>query len=453
MDLARRSPEYLEQMARHHVGGQLKVAPEHVSDRVLAQMKKPPQQDFEAFTEAFTEASRRAGKRQTLVPYFIASHPGSTLEDMIELAVFLERNGHRPDQVQDFIPAPMDLATATYYTGLDPKTLEPVPVARNLRDRRLQRALLQFFKPENYFEVRKALESCGRQDLIGDGPGKLIPSRPPPAALAARRRRAESEFGKAASAGRRPDRGSSSGATQSGPLTLAEARMGPIHGNGNRALERRQHDGLHTQRGLPPLPQGQTELTRGRAEWTPVDRGRSREIHVGRQHHSKRSVPLVLAEVFEVFRTEVRRGEFHDDLADLLRVGGVGRLLAFHGRDGESVHQLELLQVLLTRLAFLGWLDPLGEPVRRDFILDLLRVLFLGHDPTDDLVVVLLPGGAELDDLRHRFLDRRRIFLPQVDAQLVSVDPTGDLAVDRSGGRNRGWLGRLTRQDRAGGDP
>ncbi|HTO07372.1 MAG TPA: YgiQ family radical SAM protein [Myxococcota bacterium] len=190
MDLARESPEYLEELARHHVGGHLKVAPEHVSERVLGLMKKPAQHTFEEFAERFEAASRRAGKEQYLVPYFIASHPGSTVADMIELALFLKQRGYRPRQVQDFIPAPMDVATCMYWTGLNPHSMKPVDTARKLRDRKVQRALLQFFAPENYFTVRGALEEAGRADLIGDGPECLIPSRPPREALDARRAQA-----------------------------------------------------------------------------------------------------------------------------------------------------------------------------------------------------------------------------------------------------------------------
>jgi uncharacterized radical SAM protein YgiQ len=194
MDLARRSPAYMDELAAHHVGGHLKVAPEHVNAEVLEKMKKPANIDFEGFTAEFQRASRRGGKpKQYLVPYFIASHPGSDLAAMIELALFLKRHGYRPDQVQDFIPAPMDVATSMYYTGLDPRTLEPVTVARKMRDRRLQRALLQFFKPENYFEVCQALRAAGRADLIGDGCEALVPARPPRQALEARRQRADQE--------------------------------------------------------------------------------------------------------------------------------------------------------------------------------------------------------------------------------------------------------------------
>lgn len=179
MDLAADSPEYLEELAAHHVGGHLKVAPEHVSERVLDLMKKPGRGSFEIFAERFAAASKRAGKEQYLVPYFIASHPGSTPEEMIELAIFLKQRGYRPRQVQDFIPAPMDLATCMYWTGLDPMTMKPVETARRVKDRNVQRALLQFFAPENWATVRDSLRRAGREDLIGDAPDCLIPARPP----------------------------------------------------------------------------------------------------------------------------------------------------------------------------------------------------------------------------------------------------------------------------------
>jgi uncharacterized radical SAM protein YgiQ len=188
MDLAQKSPTYMRELTAHHIGGHLKVAPEHTDPGVLAVMKKPTIDDFDGFARAFQDASRKAGKpKQYLVPYFIASHPGSDLAAMIDLAVFLKRNGYRPDQVQDFIPAPFDIATCMYYTGIDPFTKQKTYVAKHLRDRKLQRALLQFFKPENYFEVRKALVEAGRQDLIGPGCDCLIPAQPPKEALNARR--------------------------------------------------------------------------------------------------------------------------------------------------------------------------------------------------------------------------------------------------------------------------
>jgi uncharacterized radical SAM protein YgiQ len=194
MDLARRSPEYMRELVRHHVGGRLKVAPEHTDPHVLDKMRKPSNDDFEQFTDIFNAESAKAGKKQYIVPYFIASHPGSDLDAMIDLAVFLKRNGYRPDQVQDFIPAPFDVATAMFYTGIDPFTKQPVHVAKALRDRKLQRALMQFFKPANYFEVREALRQAGRTDLIGNDCESLIPPTPPREALEARRKDANARF-------------------------------------------------------------------------------------------------------------------------------------------------------------------------------------------------------------------------------------------------------------------
>ncbi|MHA7836827.1 MAG: YgiQ family radical SAM protein [bacterium] len=221
MDLAADEPEYLEELATHHVGGHLKVAPEHVSDRVLGLMKKPGRGSFEIFAERFAAASKRAGKEQYLVPYFIASHPGSTADEMIELAIFLKERGYRPRQVQDFIPAPMDLATCMYWTGLDPMTMEPVETARRVQDRQVQRALLQFFAPENWTTVRDALRRAGREDLIGEGRDCLIPSRPP------------------RPAGRRPGRGRGAGRPRAGS---ASAGSGASGGSGTSETSRATED-------------------------------------------------------------------------------------------------------------------------------------------------------------------------------------------------------------------
>ena len=192
MDLAQLSPEYVSELAAHHTGGRLKVAPEHTSPGVLEAMKKPSIANFDQFTEQFMAASVEAGKpRQQIIPYFIASHPGSTLDDMIDLALYLKRSGYQPDAVQDFIPAPFDIATCLYITGIDPFTKKEVYVAKGLKDRKMQRALMQFFKPSNYFEVREALIQAGRQDLIGGCEG-LIPAQPPKEAIEARRKQANS---------------------------------------------------------------------------------------------------------------------------------------------------------------------------------------------------------------------------------------------------------------------
>jgi len=193
MDLAQLDQQYLDELTAHHVGGHLKVAPEHSDPETLSVMKKPDIDNFASFGEAFAASSARAGKEQYLVPYFIASHPGSDIDSMIHLAVFLKQNGYRPEQVQDFIPAPFDIAACMYYTGLDPMTMKPVYVAKHLRDRKVQRALMQFFQPENYFVVRRALLDAGRGDLIGDGCDCLIPAKAPREAVMARRERAAHE--------------------------------------------------------------------------------------------------------------------------------------------------------------------------------------------------------------------------------------------------------------------
>lgn len=193
MDLARLSPEYMHELTTHHVGGHLKVAQEHADANTLSMMKRPAPRTFQDFDRQFRAESKKAGKEQYLIPYFISAHPGSDAQAMIELAVFLKRNSYRPEQVQDFIPAPFDIAACMYHTGLDPMTMKPVQVAKGLRDRKTQRALMQFFKPENYFAVRRALVEAGRTDLIGDGCDALIPAHPPQAAIDARRARAAEE--------------------------------------------------------------------------------------------------------------------------------------------------------------------------------------------------------------------------------------------------------------------
>ena len=174
-DLAERSPAFIRELATHHTGGQLSVAPEHVKDEVLAKMKKPGVAAYERFAEQFMCASEAAGKEQHLVPCFISGHPGSTLADMIDLALWLKARGVRPRQVQDFIPTPMSMATCMYYTGRDPFTREPVYTAKDLREKKLQKALLLYWDPAQHHLTREALRKAGRADLIGHAPGCLVP--------------------------------------------------------------------------------------------------------------------------------------------------------------------------------------------------------------------------------------------------------------------------------------
>jgi uncharacterized radical SAM protein YgiQ len=168
------SEAFFRELVEHHVSGQLKVAPEHVSKRVLDLMGKPRRAAYEAFSKRYAELNRELGLKQFLVPYFISAHPGSGIPEAIELAEYLRDSGFIPDQVQDFYPTPGTLSTAMYWTGIDPFTGEAVHVARGAHERALQRALLQYDRPANRELVREALVSAGRRDLIGRGPECLI---------------------------------------------------------------------------------------------------------------------------------------------------------------------------------------------------------------------------------------------------------------------------------------
>jgi uncharacterized radical SAM protein YgiQ len=170
-DLAERSQAFIRDLAAHHTGGQLSVAPEHTSPEVLEKMKKPPIEHYERFVDSFCRASEESGKDQYLVPYFITGHPGSTIEDTIELALWLKAKGMRPRQVQDFIPTPMAMATCMYHTGIDPLTMKPVAVAKDLREKKMMKSLLFYWDSQHWPLAREALKKAGRRDLIG----KLVP--------------------------------------------------------------------------------------------------------------------------------------------------------------------------------------------------------------------------------------------------------------------------------------
>ena len=169
---------FFKELVRYHISGQLKVAPEHCSAQVLACMGKPAIETYLRFKKRYYELTESAGKKQYLVPYLMSSHPGSTMKDAIELAVFLKKEGLHPEQVQDFYPTPGTVSTCMFYTGLDPYTLKPVYVPRTPREKARQRALLQYFRPENRAPVLAALQAEHRTDLIGTGPHCLIAPDP-----------------------------------------------------------------------------------------------------------------------------------------------------------------------------------------------------------------------------------------------------------------------------------
>ena len=175
--LADRKKDFLRELCEYHVSGQLKVAPEHVSDQVLSLMGKPQNSVYEEFTRQFHKMNDRLGKKQYLVPYLMSSHPGSTLKEAVELAEYCRDLGYMPEQVQDFYPTPSTLSTCMYYTGLDPRTMKPVYVPKSPHEKAMQRALIQYRDPKLYDLVEEALRKAGRTDLIGYGPKCLIRPR------------------------------------------------------------------------------------------------------------------------------------------------------------------------------------------------------------------------------------------------------------------------------------
>jgi uncharacterized radical SAM protein YgiQ len=189
-DLAIESPEYVRELTQHHVGGYLKIAPEHLREGPLSKMMKPGVGSYYKFKQLFDRYSKEAGKEQYLIPYFIAAHPGTTDEDMLELALWLKRNGFRADQVQAFLPSPMATATAMYHSGRNPlkritRASEAVIVPKGLRVRRLHKAFLRYHDSNNWPLLREALRRMGRADLIGSGRAQLVPAYQPPGTGAA----------------------------------------------------------------------------------------------------------------------------------------------------------------------------------------------------------------------------------------------------------------------------
>ncbi|WP_100266020.1 YgiQ family radical SAM protein [Mariprofundus ferrinatatus] len=180
-DLAVESPEYIEELVTHHVGGYLKIAPEHTEDGPLNKMMKPGIGSFDRFKKMFDRYSKKAGKKQFLIPYFIAAHPGTSDEDMVNLALWLKRNDFRPDQVQAFLPSPMSTASAMYHSGRNPlrkisRSSEQVFTPKRKKQRELHKALLRYHDPANWPLLRDMLKKMGRSNLIGNGPDHLIPA-------------------------------------------------------------------------------------------------------------------------------------------------------------------------------------------------------------------------------------------------------------------------------------
>lgn len=172
--VADRDKTFLNELVEHHVSGQLRVAPEHVSDQVLKYMGKPCHSVYEEFLREYDKANKRTGRQQYAVPYFMSSHPGCTMKEAVKLAEYVRDLGFTPEQVQDFYPTPSTLSTCMYYTGIHPLTGEKVYVPRNPHEKAIQRALMQYKNPENRELVLEGLKLAGRMDLVGYGPKCLI---------------------------------------------------------------------------------------------------------------------------------------------------------------------------------------------------------------------------------------------------------------------------------------
>jgi len=176
--MADKDDTFFRELIRYHISGQLRVAPEHITDSVLSLMGKPSVNVYEGFLKKYEKLSKKDGKKQFVVPYLMSSHPGSTMKDAIALAEYVRDLGYMPQQVQDFYPTPSTLSTVMYYTGLDPRTMKKVYVEKNPHRKAMQRSLIQYRNPENYNLVKEALLTEGRSDLIGYGKQCLIPPRP-----------------------------------------------------------------------------------------------------------------------------------------------------------------------------------------------------------------------------------------------------------------------------------
>ncbi len=177
--LSDKKDTFFKELVQFHISGQLKVAPEHVSDAVLSRMGKPRNAVYNAFVDKYYALNKKYGMEQYLVPYLMSSHPGSTLKEAVELAEYIREMGYNPEQVQDFYPTPSTLSTVMYYTGLDPRTMERVYVPTDPHEKAMQRALIQYRSPKNYYLVKEALIAAHREDLIGSGPKCLIRAVPP----------------------------------------------------------------------------------------------------------------------------------------------------------------------------------------------------------------------------------------------------------------------------------
>lgn len=283
--MADASDKFLVELLQHHVSGQLRLAPEHVSDAVLSVMGKPRREVYDAFVERFERLSAEYGLKQYVVPYLISSHPGSTMKEAVELAEAVRDMGYMPEQVQDFYPTPSTMSTCMFYTGVDPRTMEPVYIPRDPHEKAMQRALIQYRKPENYKLVKEALRKAGREDLIGYGAKCLIRPVPPKPGAGGGKKQVGSGAGKPANGtSKRATSRHEDGKAATQPQNRAERRAAARSGKKGATMPSGRTDAKQNGRPNPGKPGGRA-TGKSAAGTNPHARNRAAQGRQGANRH------------------------------------------------------------------------------------------------------------------------------------------------------------------------
>lgn len=283
--MADASDKFLVELLQHHVSGQLRLAPEHVSDTVLSVMGKPRREVYDAFVERFERLSAEYGLKQYVVPYLISSHPGSTMKEAVELAEAVRDMGYMPEQVQDFYPTPSTMSTCMFYTGVDPRTMKPVYIPRDPHEKAMQRALIQYRKPENYKLVKEALRKAGREDLIGYGAKCLIRPVPPKPGAGGGKKQVGAGTGKPANG--KPKKATSrheDGKAATQPQNRAERRAAARSGKKGSAMPNGRTGAKQNGRPSPGKPGGRA-TGKSAAGTNPHARNRAAQGRQGANRH------------------------------------------------------------------------------------------------------------------------------------------------------------------------
>lgn len=283
--MADASDKFLVELLQHHVSGQLRLAPEHVSDAVLSVMGKPRREVYDAFVERFERLSAEYGLKQYVVPYLISSHPGSTMKEAVELAEAVRDMGYMPEQVQDFYPTPSTMSTCMFYTGVDPRTMKPVYIPRDPHEKAMQRALIQYRKPENYKLVKEALRKAGRVDLIGYGAKCLIRPVPPKPGAGGGKKQVGAGTGKPANG--KPKKATSrheDGKAATQPQNRAERRAAARSGKKGSAMPNGRTGAKQNGRPSPGKPGGRA-TGKSAAGTNPHARNRAAQGRQGANRH------------------------------------------------------------------------------------------------------------------------------------------------------------------------